>query len=564
MKINSIGLASVMLMSTTLRAADTKTPTLPELKKMTAAFAPIELKADLAKMPINEKQALAKILEAAKVMNALFLRQTWAGNETLLLDLQADATPLGKERLKAFHLNKGPWWRIDNNKPFIPGVPARPPSGTFYPPDATKADLETWFKTLTESDREKAQGFFYTIRKSADGKLKGVGYNLEYQPELVLAAGYLMEAAALTTQETLATFLRKRAAAFLSNDYYDSDVAWMKLDSSIEPVIGPYEVYDDEWFNAKAAFEAVVSIRDDAETAELAKFSAELQGLENNLPIEAALKNPKLGALSPIRVVNSIFCSGEAYAGIQTAAFNLPNDEKVAKEMGTKRVMLKNVQEAKFAKVLVPISKVALAPADQKNVAFDAFFTHILMHELMHGLGPHDIKKDGKPTTVRAELQELYSAVEEAKADISGLWAMQQLIDKGVLDKKLEKTMYVTFLASSFRTLRFGTNEAHGKGIAFQLNYLLDEGGYKVAKNGTFSVEPKKIKEAVVKLTQELLMIEAQGDKGKASDLLTRLVVIRPEVEKLIDKLDKGGKVPTDIAPTFVTADKLLQEVATK
>ncbi|MBI5507222.1 MAG: hypothetical protein HY903_00590 [Deltaproteobacteria bacterium] len=551
---NLTSLALVLFMPIAARAADNKVPTLPELKKLNAAFAPVPLNVDLAELPGNERQALAKIVAAARVMDGIYLRQVWAGNEGVLMSLLSDPTPLGKERLKAFLINKGPWWRLDGNRPFLANVPPKPPAGTFYPADATKADLDTWIKGLAPADKEKALAFFYVIRRSSDNKLKGVGYNLEYQTELQVAGSYLLEAAALTTNETLANFLRKRAAAFASNDYYESDMAWMQLDAAIEPVLGPYEVYEDEWFNAKAAFEAFVTIRDDAETAKLAKFSAELQGLENTLPIEPAYRNPKIGALAPIRVVNSIFSSGEAYAGVQTAAFNLPNDERIAKEVGTKRVMLKNVQEAKFAKVLLPISKVALAPIDQKNVVFEAFFTHILMHELMHGLGPHDIKKDGKPTTVRAELQDLYSAVEEAKADITGLWAMQQLIDKGLIDKKLEKSMYVTFLASSFRSLRFGINEAHGKGVALQLNYLLDEGAYKVAKNGSFAVDAKKAKDAVAKLTQELLSLQALGDRNKASDLFTRLAVVRPETQKVLDKL---VKVPTDIAPSFPTADKL-------
>ena len=266
----------------------------------------------------------------------------------------------------------------------------------------------------------------------------------------------------------------------------------MELDASIEPTIGPYEVYEDEWFNYKAAFEAFIALRDDAETQKLAKFSGELQGLENHLPIDPKLRNPKLGALAPIRVVNSLFSSGDGNRGVQTAAFNLPNDERVAAEKGTKRVMLKNVQEAKFQRVLLPIAQVALPAKDRKDVSFDAFFTHILMHELMHGLGPHTITVEGKQTTVRQALQASSSAIEEAKADISGLWALQQLVDKGVLAKELERTMYTTFLASAFRSIRFGINEAHGKGIALQLNHFLDTGAVVVNKDGTFSVVPRE------------------------------------------------------------------------
>src|SRR5581483_6301146 len=286
----------------------------------------------------------------------------------------------------------------------------------------------------------RAAGFFTTIRRGTDGKLVIVPYSVEYQPELAEAAARLREAAALTKQPTLKAYLEKRAAAFLSNDYYNSDLAWMELDASIEPTIGPYEVYEDEWFNYKAAFEAFITLRDDAETKKLERFSAELQDIENNLPIDPKLRNPKLGALAPIRVVNVVFSSGDANRGVQTAAFNLPNDERVVAEKGSKRVMLKNTQDAKFQKVLLPIAKVALAGKDQGDVAFDAFFTHILMHELMHGLGPHNISVGGRATTVRQELKDLYSTVEEAKADVSGLFALQFLVDRGKLDKQYERT----------------------------------------------------------------------------------------------------------------------------
>ena len=530
-------------------------PDLAALNQTTARLAPVDLVVDLAGLPAAELAALAKIVEAAKVMDTLFLRQVWAGNETLLLDLVADPSLLGKVRLHAFLQNKGPWLRLDEERPFLPGVGDKPVAGNFYPAGATRKELEDWMNQLPAAEHEAATGFFTTIRRTPEGKLQVVPYSQEYQGELGQAATLLRQAAALTEQPSLRDFLSKRAAAFLSNDYYDSDVAWMKLDASIEPTIGPYEVYEDGWFNAKAGFEAFVTVRDAAETAKLAKFSSELQDIEDHLPIEANLRNKKLGALAPIRVVNSIYCSGDANRGVQTAAFNLPNDERVAEKMGTKRTMLKNVQEAKFKIVLLPISKVALAPADQKNVAFDAFFTHILMHELMHGLGPHEITVGGKRTSVRATLQDTYSAIEEAKADISGLFALQHLIDKGVIDKSLERTMYTSFLASCFRSIRFGLKEAHGKGIALQLSSLLDAGGFKVAKNGTFSVDAGKIKAAVRQLTGELMSLQAAGDRARAVELLKTRAVIRPEVQKVLDRL---SKVPVDIEPRFVTALKLL------
>jgi hypothetical protein len=381
-----------------------------------------------------------------------------------------------------------------------------------------------------------------------------VPYTLEYQGEIAHVASLLREAAALTVQPTLKAFLESRADSLLTNDYYASDVAWMELDATIEPTIGPYEVYEDEWFNYKAAFEAFIAVRDDVETNKLTRFASELQEIENNLPIDSRYKNPKLGAMAPIRVVNTVFSSGDANKGVQTAAFNLPNDERIVAEKGSKRVMLKNNQEAKFNVVLRQIAKVALAAPDQGNVAFDAFFTHILMHELMHGLGPHNITVGGRATTVRQELKETYSAVEEAKADVSGLFALQFLVDRGKLDQKFEQTMYTTFLASIFRSIRFGINEAHGRGVAIQLNYFLDRGGVTVAPDGTFAVNPVRIKQNVADLTRDIMTMQAIGGYADAKQLIETLGVVRPPVQKVLDRL---AAVPVDIEPRFVTAEQL-------
>jgi len=527
---------------------------LQKIQTMTARFAPVDLTADLSSMPANERQALAKMVEAGRVVDALFLRQVWDGNETMLAELAADDTPLGRARLHYFLLNKGPWSRLDHNETFVDGAPAKPPQGNFYPAGATKAEVEAWVNGLSAADKARATGFFTTIRRGADGRFAAVPYSLEYQNEMAHVARLLREAAALTAQPTLKRYLETRAAGLLSNDYYESDVAWMELDASIEPTIGPYEVYEDEWFNYKAAFESFIGVRDDAETQKLARFGSELQDIENNLPIDPKFRNPKLGALAPIRVINSVFSSGDGNRGVQTAAYNLPNDERVIAEKGSKRVMLKNVQEAKFARVLLPIAKVAMPPAAQATVSFDAFFTHILMHELMHGLGPHNIAVKGGASTVRKEFKELYSTVEEAKADVSGLFALRFLFDKGKLDAKLGDAMYTTYLASMFRSIRFGINEAHGRGVAIQLNYFLDHGGVTVNADGTFQVNADRFKQNVIDLTREIMTMQAVGDYAAGKAMAETLGVIRPPVQAVLDKLKD---VPVDIEPRYVTAQQL-------
>jgi hypothetical protein len=525
---------------------------------MTARFAPAEIGADVSRLADSERRALGKLVDAARIMDALFLRQVWAGNDALLQELSRNAlsnSPEATERLHYFLINKGPWSRLDHNRPFIPGTPPKPAEANFYPAGASKDEVQKWIDSLDGDARAQATGFFTTIRRGGRSQaFVAVPYAVEYQGELARAAALLRDAARLTTQPTLQKYLATRADAFISNDYYASDVAWMELDASLEPTIGPYEVYEDEWFNYKAAFEAFITVRDDEETKKLQTFSAGLQELENALPLDAKYRNPALGAMAPIRVVNVVFTAGDANRGVQTAAFNLPNDERVVKEKGSKRVMLKNVQEAKFKMVLVPISKIALPAAQQKYVSFDAFFTHILMHELMHGLGPHNITVGGRTTTVRQELKETYSAIEEAKADVSGLWALKQLADKRRISPAIAETMYTTFLASAFRSIRFGVNEAHGRGIAIQLNYLLDAGAFKVRPDGAFEADHAKMPEAVVALTREIMTLQAEGNYAKARELIERLGVVRPPVQAVLDRLTK---VPVDIEPTFVTASKL-------
>jgi Peptidase family M49 len=555
--IDLLIVAGVALMVAGCTAAPpppTPDPAVAQLDAKIRRFAPVDITADTSALPDGERHALVKLIEAAHVIDGLYLEQVWAGNPGLLVELAADRTPVGQAALHYFLINKGPWSALDDDAVFLEGrdIPARPPQGNFYPADATKEEVARWFARQRGRAYEQATGFFSVIRRAADGKLMPVPYSVEYRNALVLAARDLQQAAELTSQLSLKSFLELRAGGFLSNDYYPSDMAWMELDASIEPTIGPYETYEDRWFGYKAAFEAFITLRDDAETAKLATFAPHLQGLENALPIDAKYRNPQLGALSPIRVVNVVFAGGEGNVAVQTTAFNLPNDDRVIREKGSKRVMLKNVQQAKFDHVLVPISTVVLPAAEQSRVSFDAFFTHTVMHEIMHGLGPHQVFATGQ--AIRLALKDTYAAIEEAKADISGLWALQQLADQGVVSADVAKSMYTTFLASAFRSIRFGLTDAHGKGVAMQLNYLLDHGGVTANADGTFSVVPGKIKDAVAGLTHDLMTIEAEGDYAGAQALLTKMAVIQPDVQRALDKLTD---VPVDIEPRYVTAAAL-------
>lgn len=519
------------------------------MAKKIKRFAPTRLPVDLTHLPAGERRALAKLVDAAKLMTRLYMRQVWSGNEELFARLQTDSTADAVETLQLFSIELSPWSSLDHNEPFIAGVPMKPAGANYYPEDMAKEEFEKWVTGLSPADRAKATGFFHVIRRKQDRSLMMVPYSEEYRDILAPAATLLREAADLTEDPTLRKFLRTRADAFQSNEYFQSDVAWMELDSPIEPTIGPYETYLDELLNYKAAFEAFITLRNNEETTKLEKFSGYLQEIENNLPIDPGYRNPKIGALSPIRVVDEVFVGGEAASGVQTAAFNLPNDERVIREKGSKRVMLRNVQEAKFQTVLLPIARVALNPAQLPGVTFDSFFTHILVHELMHGLGPHNITVKGKQSTVRKELKELYSPLEEAKADISALFALQYLMEKGAVDNITSDQLYVTYLAGAFRSVRFGVNEAHGKGMALQFNYLFDEGAFQFdEKNGRFTVNTGRIADAVRKLTAEIMTIQAEGNGERAKALLQQYGVIRPPMQRVLDNLQD---IPVDISPVF-------------
>jgi hypothetical protein len=533
-------------------------PQISELRAMAARFSPTPLKVDTSHLSAGDRTALIKLIQAGRVIDDIFLQQLWSGNERLLRELRHDTSPLGNARLHLFWISKGPWSTLDGRSAFLPGVPEHKPLGAnFYPADMTREEFENWVKTLPEKEAELARSFFTVIRRDPKTKhLQTVPYFREYEPDLQRAATLLREAAAATDNPSLKHFLTTRASAFLNDDYFESDIAWMDVDAPLGITIGPYETYNDELFGYKASFEAYVSLTDQAETEKVKDFSLHLQEVENNLPINAVFRNPKLGATTPIRVVNEVLSAGDGNHGVQTAAFNLPNDERVVQQKGSKKVMLKNVQHAKFDSTLIPISQIVLPAEAQNDLSFDWFFTHILAHELSHGIGPHDIQVNGRKTSVRLELKDTYSTIEEAKADVTGLFMLQYFFDRGILQggEGNERKLYNTFLASAFRTLRFGIEEAHGRGMALQFNYLAGHGAFVRRSDGAFEVNFNKIKQAVRGLTHELLTIEAHGDYGAAKTMLSQLGVMRPELTEALARLKE---IPVDIEPVFVTADEL-------
>ena len=514
-----------------------------------AVYAPVKISVPWELLDKNETAALENIYKAAVVMDEIFLRQVWKGNVELRKAL------ISKDKMKEFKffkINFGPWDRINENEPFISKL-IKPDGAEFYPTDMTKQEFEEWVAKRAV-DREAFEGTFTVIRRGEKaGELIAIPYSKEYKILLDEAAGYLRSAADLTANKSLAKFLNSRAAAFSSNDYFQSDMDWMDVtDNLIDVTIGPYEVYEDNLFNYKAAFEAFVCIRDPKESVRLDGLKGYLVKMENNLPIPDEHKNLERGLESPISVVDVVFSAGDTKAGVQTLAFNLPNDERVHEAKGSKKVMLRNIIHAKFDKILMPIAELLIAEDQLKHVTFDAYYNHILLHEFSHGLGPGRITlADGTETTAQKALKEAHSSVEEAKADIVGEHNIYYLIDEGFFGRELEKDVAVTFLAGFFRSVRFGAESAHGRANMVIFNYMREKGVYSFdTKSGRWSIDMAGTRGAVKDLSAKILMIQALGDYEAAKGLLEKYGKMDADVEASLLKLRKA-RLPVDIVPQF-------------
>ena len=524
-----------------------------KMDKMIAKFVPTDISYDEGLLTEREQKVVAELYAASKIMDELFLQQAYAGNEELREELTKDSSPEAAKTRQYFDIMFGPFDRLDHSKPFM-GTKTRPAGANFYPEDMSKEEFAAW---LTEHPEDKAAftSEFTVIRRS-EGKLVAIPYSEFYGDKLKIAAEHLRKGAESADNPSLKKYLLSRADAFGTDDYFQSDVDWMDLkDHTIEVVIGPYEVYEDELFNYKASFEGFITVRDPKESAKLAKFVAYLDDIERNLPIPDEYKNFERGSESPMVVVQEIYAAGDAKSGVQTLAFNLPNDEKVREAKGSKKVMLKNLHEAKFEKLLKPIAAIVLEPEQLKWVTFDGFFNHTLMHEISHGVGPGKIIIDGRKTEVKQELKETYSKLEECKADVLGMYNNVFMIEKGVFPKTFEKDIAVTFLAGIFRSIRFGITEAHGAGNAIIFNYLLERGAYELnAETAKVKVNFERIQPVVKELATRLLTIQANGDYAGAKKMLEQYGTATAAIETLRSKL---AELPVDIKPVF-QIDKML------
>ncbi len=520
------------------------------IKGQLSKLHPVDIKYDESVLTEKEKKMLVYLLEAAGEMDKLFLKQAYSRNEEILEKLKNSKDPLDALTLRYFVFNACPFDRINDMNPFY-GHEKRPAGANFYPSDLTKSEFEKWVADHPE-EQKSFMGEFTVIKRSG-GKLIAVPYNREYAQELKKAAALLRKAAEFAENESLRRYLLSRADAFLSDDYYRSDVDWMTIeDSALELVIGPYEVYEDNLMNYKAAYEAFIYQNLPQEAKAFSSYVSYLPELEKNLPIPDADKNMDRDFTSPIRIANLIYSAGDAKAGVHTSAFALPNDERVRKEKGCKKVMLKNVMSAKFAGSTYPIAQKVIEPKQLKYVKFESYFRDVVFHELAHGLGPGELKMaDGSRKDVRICLGDLYSSIEECKADTLAMYNQFYLMDKGIIDKNDYENMCVSYLTGLFRSIRFGVEEAHGLGALIQLNWMMDKGAFVYdAKTGTYSVDFAKFRSANTSLSKTLLDIQRNGSYDQASLLVDKYGHIASHLSKTFETL---YEVPIDILPSFKT-----------
>ncbi len=513
------------------------------LAERLAAYVETEITADLSHLSANQIRVLEKLIAAADIMHELFWEQACPCRREITHVVDKSPATRRETLQQYFDINVGPWDRRLHREPFL-GDWAHPEGANYYPLDLTAAE-----KMRIEASEGRLGELFSMVRRDDAGQLLAVPYSEYFAEPLAEAAALLRAAAALTENESLGRFLTARAGAFLTDDYYESDMLWMDLDSPVEVTIGPYETYEDGLFGFKAAFEAFVTVADPAESARLDKFKKELPWLESSLPIPDAYKNPNRGTESPIRVVDEVYSAGDTRAGIQTIAFNLPNDERVREVKGSKKVMLRNVMNAKFLQILVPIARELVTAEQVTDLSAESFFLHTLFHEICHGLGPGRIQIEGRQTEVRLELKDTYSTIEEAKADAMGEWAIFKLQGKDYFSESIFAEQAATYLAGLFRSVRFGIAEAHGQANAIQFNYLWGKGVVTFDQESErFAIDVVAFPEAIEALVREICILQAEGNYEAAQAMIARYAVMPPVLSAALDRL---GQIPVDIKPRF-------------
>lgn len=494
-------------------------------------YAPFKLTTDMSKLTENEKSMLTPLIRAAEIMDELYQYQAYG-------DLSSLTETIDDSALRQFvEMNYGPWDRLRNNEPFVEGVGEKPAGANFYPADVTKEEF-------AQADIEDKESLYTYLRRDENGELYTIKYHELFEQKLNDASDYLKEAAGLAEDGGLKKYLTMRAEALLNDEYRESDLAWMDMkDNAIDVIIGPIETYEDQLYGNKASYEAYVLVKDKEWSERLTKYAAFLPELQENLPVDEAYKQEKPGTDADLGAYDAIYFAGAANSGGKTIAKNLPNDEEVQLQKGTRRLQLENVMRAKFEKILLPIVDVLITPEQRDRVNFDAFFANTMFHEVAHGLGIKNTIND--KGTVRNALEEHASALEEGKADILGLYMVEQLVGKGELEGDI-KDYYVTFIAGIFRSVRFGASSAHGVANMIRFNYFQEQGAFERQEDGTYRVDFEKMHEAVESLSNLILTLQGNGNYAGVDKLVSEKGIIGDQLQDDLDRIEEA-RIPIDI-----------------
>jgi hypothetical protein len=504
-----------------------------ENKNRLNIYFPVTLSADISHLSIQQKQMLVVLIEASVIMDDLFWQQAFGQNKIPFLSQIIDP------QVKNFAaINYGPWDRLNGDQAFLSDTDEKRLGAQFYPADMTKAEFEA-------NHFEDKAGLYSMVRRDKNGQLIAIPYSTYFSKELTKASQLLIKAANLAEDTSFAAYLTLRAEALLTNHYQASDYAWMDMKTNpIELVYGPIETYEDQLFGYRAAFESYVLLKDLAWSERLSKYASYLPELQQGLPVEAKYKAQMPGANADLNAYDVIYYAGHSNAGSKTIAINLPNDEEVQLEKGTRRLQLKNAMRAKFDNILLPISKQLIVPEQRQHITFTAFFANTMFHEVAHGLGVKTVL--GTDQTVRQALKEHASALEEGKADILGLYMVQQLLARGVIDEGMLEDYYVTFMAGIFRSVRFGASSAHGKANMIRFNFFQEYKAFSRNEDGLYLVDMLKMTEAIDALSNKILTLQGDGDYAGVAELVADKGVIKAQLQQDLDKLT-AANIPVDI-----------------
>ncbi len=495
-------------------------------------YVPVKLTTDMTKLSESEKQVIPLLIEAAKHMDEIFWLQAYGNKEELLNSIE-------DENLKAFaNVNYGPWDRLDGNKPFIDGVGEKPLGAQYYPLDMTKEEFEA-------ADLENKKSLYTLIKRDDAGNLTTVWFHEAYAEHVNAAAELLEKAAAITEDEIFANYLTLRAEALRTDDYTASDIAWIDMKTNhLDFIVGPIENYEDHLFSYKAANEAYILVKDMAWSEKLEHYISFLPSLQESLPVDVAYKQESPGTSSQLNAYDVIYYAGDCNAGSKTIAVNLPNDETIQTTKGTRRSQLKNAMQAKFDKILIPIATELIVEDQRSMITFNAFFNNTMFHEVAHGLG---IKNtiNGKGT-VREALKDQFSALEEGKADILGLYMITKLFEQGEITEGTLEEHYVTFIASIFRSVRFGASSAHGKANMVRFNYFKEQGAFVREESGMYRVDMERMRDAMTSLSATIITLQGDGDYEGVSKLFEEKGNIGRKLQVDLDRLSDKG-IPVDV-----------------